>query len=426
MQGSSQDTTPKWTSDLPQLLARHDIIALQEAGPLPARNQEGPFKYVDSTMVGDETVYHYTRNFGTRTSPINRHVYFLETDPRGHRVNLAMVTENRANQIWTVPAQLRSSRAAFGLRYGRTVFFTVHARSRGHGPDVPALVRHIDNPVRAAGYDFAILGDFNREPSSLNGRMPANAHIFRSGRVTQQAGGELDYMIASRNMGRLGLRYQGRLFGGLSADHYPVEFGVIPIRAAAGFQIGSYSNHGGVGERVLDVRKGNSANGTHIITYDSHNGLNQAFRFVQSQHGGGAYVIRSIRTGKCLDLRRGDRSRAGDYVHEWDCQGQRSQDWLVDIWDADPGALGLVNVVTKDCLDVLGNRTGNGRWVGIWKCNGKYNQKWTFEYRGSTLGFDSSQAATNPGLLSPPADAADEPVAADEQTGTSMDAGGSR
>ena len=34
MQGASQDTTPKWSSDIPGLL-NHDVIALQEAGPVP-------------------------------------------------------------------------------------------------------------------------------------------------------------------------------------------------------------------------------------------------------------------------------------------------------------------------------------------------------------------------------------------------------
>ena len=85
--------------------------------------------------------------------------------------------------------------------------------------------------------------------------------------MTQQSGGELDYMVASRDMGALGLLYQGHIPGGFSADHYLVEFGVVPIRGAAGFSIGSYSNRSDQ-ERILDVYNNNSANGTHIITYD--------------------------------------------------------------------------------------------------------------------------------------------------------------
>src|ERR1700704_602993 len=123
-----------------------------------------------------------------------------------------------------------------------------------------------------------------------------------SGRVTQQSGGELDYMVASRDMGALGLLYQGHIPGGFSADHYPVEFGVVPLRGAAGFSIGSYSNRSDQ-ERILDVYNNNSANGTHVITYDPLGGGNQKFTFVPTYAGG--YNIKNMSTGKCLDLDKG-------------------------------------------------------------------------------------------------------------------------
>src|SRR5206468_10209952 len=50
MQGASSDTTPKWSSDIPGLL-NHDVIALQEAGPLPPLDPGGVFSYQDSRTV---------------------------------------------------------------------------------------------------------------------------------------------------------------------------------------------------------------------------------------------------------------------------------------------------------------------------------------------------------------------------------------
>ena len=47
MQGASADTTPKWSSDIPSLL-NHDVIALQEAGPLPPLDPGGVFSYQDT------------------------------------------------------------------------------------------------------------------------------------------------------------------------------------------------------------------------------------------------------------------------------------------------------------------------------------------------------------------------------------------
>jgi hypothetical protein len=232
--------------------------------------------------------------------------------------------------------------------------------------------------VRAAGYDYAVMGDFNRDPSTLDNQLPANTFRYRSGRATQRSSGELDYMVSSRNMGALGLIYQGRRIGGISSDHFPVDFGVVPLRAAAGnFSIGSYSNHGN-DERVLDVAGNKSANGTHIITYDPNGGRNQQFTF--SPTANDRYTIRNVSTGKCLDLNNGTGARRGDYVNEWDCQGQRTQQWLLTTWPGDPGAVEVVNTNTGYCLDVLGNRTGNGPWADIWTCSGASNQKWTLQY----------------------------------------------
>src|SRR3979411_860724 len=80
MQGASADTTPKWSSDIPSLL-NHDVIALQEAGPLPPLDPNGVFSCHDTqTPPSGRRVYHYIRNFGTRSRPNFRHVYFMQTD----------------------------------------------------------------------------------------------------------------------------------------------------------------------------------------------------------------------------------------------------------------------------------------------------------------------------------------------------------
>jgi hypothetical protein len=382
MQGASSDTTPKWSSDIPGLL-NHDVLALQEAGPLPPLDPGGVFSYQDSQSSNGRTVYHYLRNFGTRTRPNFRHVYFMQTDPNGNRVNLAMVTQHPADQVWFVPPTFAGSRAAFGLRFGNTVFYTVHGLSGG-GNDVPSIVNRIADGSQAAGFDYAILGDFNRDPASLDNRLPASAHVYRSGRATQQSGGELDYMVASRDTAAYGLLYQGHLIGGISADHYPVEFGVVPLRGAAGFSIGSYSNRG-YQERIVDVYNNNSGNGTHIITYDPNGGGNQKFTFVPTSSG--YYNIKNMSTGKCLDLNRGPSAGNGDYVNEWDCLGQSTQLWAFFPWRDEPGAVGIYNVKTRDMLDVFRNGTGNGVWVDIWpfKRTDNKNQKWTLQYLGSSL-----------------------------------------
>jgi hypothetical protein len=387
MQGSQGgDVTPKWSNDIRRLTQTHDVLALQEAGPLPPLDPNGVlFRYRDSTNVNGYTVHHFERNFGTRSRPINRHVYFLQTDPGGNRVNLAMVTEAQADSLWVTTPTFAGSRASFGVQLGNTVFNTVHGLS-GNGNDIPGLLAAVEAGQGGAGRDYAVLGDFNRAPNTLAGRLPANANLYRPGRATQvTAGNELDYMVASRYVPL----YTGRPIAGISSDHLPVEFGVLQLRAAAGYSIGSYSAYGDQ-ERIVDIYQNRSANGTHIIVFDPNGGGNQRFSFMPT--GEGNYTIQNQSTLKCLDLNNGPKARAGDYVNEWDCLGQRTQEWAVHYWATDPGAVAIVNVSTGYCLDVFREGTGNGTWTDVWPCSGHDNQKWTIQDLGATL--------TTPNLLS--------------------------
>ena len=386
--GQGGDVTPKWSTDIPALLANHDILALQEAGPVPPQNQNGPFVYQDSTSYTDPatgktyTVYHYIRNFGTSSRTVLRHVYFMETDPNGHRVNLAMVSAALPDRVWITPEAITNvSRPSFGLQFGATVFNDIHALSgNGQGPDAPGLLQRIAARQGAFGDDWAVLGDFNQHPNTLTARgLPANSYLYRPGATTQLSGGELDYMVSSRPV----LLYEGHVMTGISSDHWPVEFAVAPLQAAAGYSIGSYSNYSDQ-ERVADIRGGSSSNGTPLVVYDNLGGGNQHFNLVPTANGTG-YFIRNQSTGKCLDLAGGTRAGAGSYVNEWDCQGQITQRWYLQSWPGDPGAVEISNSSTGMCLDVLGAFPFNDTPIDIWPCVGSPNQKWTLEYLGLTL-----------------------------------------
>src|SRR5262249_40498482 len=143
MQGSQGgDVTPKWASDIRRLLLEHDVLALQEAGPVPPLNPEGrDFQYRNSRTVLGHTIYHYLRNFGTERHPIRRHVYFMNTDPGANRNNLAMVTEEEVQpgNLWVTTATFDGTRASFGVRLGNTVFNNLHGAS-GSGNDIPGMI----------------------------------------------------------------------------------------------------------------------------------------------------------------------------------------------------------------------------------------------------------------------------------------------
>jgi hypothetical protein len=87
-------------NQVPQLLRNHDVLALQETGPVPPLDPNGDFHCQDSTTVNGYTL----RDFG-HDPVMLRHVYFLETDPNGHRNNLTMVTEVEVprGRLWITP-----------------------------------------------------------------------------------------------------------------------------------------------------------------------------------------------------------------------------------------------------------------------------------------------------------------------------------
>ncbi len=109
-------------------------------------------------------------------------------------------------------------------------FFTIHGLSPG-GNDDAQLLNNIAS-ANLAGLFWAALGDFNRDPSALT--VPLNGVIYHPGTSTQQSGGELDYMVSNDLVScQTGdVRETSRVLGGLSSDHYPVDFPVVPCNGS--------------------------------------------------------------------------------------------------------------------------------------------------------------------------------------------------
>ncbi|WKU42815.1 endonuclease/exonuclease/phosphatase family protein [Streptomyces sp. VNUA116] len=177
MQGS--DNGLRWNGEVGPLTMHHEVVALQESGngPPPAAHQRhgvgesiripGPFPAGLPDHV-NHTVWRYRHH--------TRQVYFLQADPqrdsatgrdrwRGGRVNLAVVTHTRADEVRIIENPLYNRdeprneyryRRALGIRIGNTVYYNVHAR----GADVAPLLRRIRAAARA-GENWVMTGDFN-------------------------------------------------------------------------------------------------------------------------------------------------------------------------------------------------------------------------------------------------------------------------
>ncbi|MFF1478443.1 ricin-type beta-trefoil lectin domain protein [Streptomyces sp. NPDC058301] len=117
----------------------------------------------------------------------------------------------------------------------------------------------------------------------------------------------------------------------------------------------------GIAGKCLDVKGGNSANGTAAEIWSCNGSGAQTW----SARSDG--TLRAL--GKCLDA-TGFGTANGTPIEIWDCNGGTNQQW-----QAYNG--GYRNPVSGRCLDDPGASTTDGTQLVLWDCNGGANQQWT-------------------------------------------------
>ncbi|TDD81445.1 endonuclease/exonuclease/phosphatase family protein [Actinomadura rubrisoli] len=242
MEGS--DRGLKWHSDMPEIAAGHDIILIQEAGGWPSTMAE----QAPITHLG-MTVHHYELRLGAtnRGELGTRHLYYMMTDRSGddqhaNRVNLAILTREPADEVFIIPRErdIRGpngvviNRPAFGVRFGNTIYFTLHQAARGINDtgDSDGLLRGIYAEARnapAGGYHWIVGGDFNREPNQWRGagnqfpnrpRLPDGTRLYNPG-VPTRGEREIDYFMTGSDL----TGWAASVPYGLNSDHHPVILG---------------------------------------------------------------------------------------------------------------------------------------------------------------------------------------------------------
>lgn len=228
MQGATGFRESKWVTDIPRLFAAGaQVLCLQECGNLPP----GGF---DNDMLpwlagpGAYNARYVTVNYGTSDRLALVNILWVETDPNGHRVNLAIAFDPSAftatSAILLANPAGGNSRPAVGLRFpvpaGALDLYTIHAQSPG-GADGPGLI----NAIVGTGGTFFSAGDYNALPTAWAGNTPAGAVLCpNTGDNTHPGSGtNLDY--AFRNAAR------GPVTGTVwntfvVSDHYPVAYSI--------------------------------------------------------------------------------------------------------------------------------------------------------------------------------------------------------
>ena len=121
-----------------------------------------------------------------------------------------------------------------------------------------------------------------------------------------------------------------------------------------------------------------AASGGAVIQWTNHGGTNQQWTF--NRTSGGAYTIRNVNSGLCLEAPGGSVA-SGVQLDQGTCTAAASQQWAVDAvgdyTSAGDASYLLVNLGSGLAADDYGNSTTAGTGVDQWPGTGGDNQDWT-------------------------------------------------
>jgi cytolethal distending toxin subunit B len=240
LQGASHSTEVKWDSGVAPMMSQNRLVALQEAGSVPDRARFWEDHSLTDSAGRQWTVREY--NWLGSDSRLGYWIYWLETDPNGRRVNLALVSATHAADIDVVAGP---NRPGLGIRIGVDWYFSVHGSAGNHGGDVPTLLGNINNAVANKGYDdWFALGDFNREPETLE-NIPNLGVVCPPASPTHPATApvsKFDYMVRD---------FEPKLTGDVlqlqMSDHLPARFSFPPTTFSIDDDTGTAESGGDTG-----------------------------------------------------------------------------------------------------------------------------------------------------------------------------------
>ncbi|MER6562691.1 hypothetical protein ABT300_34165 [Streptomyces sp. NPDC001027] len=324
----------KWTTDIPQIARRNNVIALQEVGPRPP----GQLTWTSGYLQGSNQ-WNGWRVQQYRWRPLGQsrdwYIYFVRTDfsgqagANGGRVNIAILTRDQPSAVHIARPGiynrngLPASRPALGITLGNTLYFSLHALSPG-GNDGAQLVENIA-AIAGNQRTWAAMGDFNREPGNLQIRR--GWHKYTVGGATHQGGHELDYMVSNERIPA----YRG-WSRGYGSDHWSVEFRPL----AANADVDLLNTHDGFRHLTF----ASTINGTRLISGDGNITSLSSMQFRPA--GNGLYSIFASGTGKCW-------SDSGGAIIQWTCNGRPDQLFDLRYW-GDTGQIQIRPSTRNTCV----------------------------------------------------------------------------
>ncbi|WP_369212983.1 GDSL-type esterase/lipase family protein [Streptomyces flavofungini] len=231
MQGAGDgpnDPAAKWDTLKNPLLAdpltgKPDIALVQEGGPMDVPGSATnvttptPNQIVNGQFETINQVQHKTWKFNSKDT---WHIYRVNWDVNGHRVNPTVVTREPADETIIMGRVGSDTRPMLGVRFGNDVYFSLHAAQNGNDAEAQAQRAWTWAKAQSPQYNVVVGGDFNKEPKDLGNLNGMTLH--NTGKPTHIHGKELDYALAG-NVNQPGQTVPERVDEpGRYSDHSPV------------------------------------------------------------------------------------------------------------------------------------------------------------------------------------------------------------
>ena len=122
---------------------------------------------------------------------------------------------------------------------------------------------------------------------------------------------------------------------------------------------------------VTDVTSASTANGARVQLYSSNNTNAQKYRF--ESIGNGTYKIVNINSGKMLDVAGGSTAN-GAALQQYTSNNTVAQQWTV--WNYGSGKIALVSVNANKAVDIPGGNAVQQAQLQLYSPNGTVAQQW--------------------------------------------------
>lgn len=107
----------------------------------------------------------------------------------------------------------------------------------------------------------------------------------------------------------------------------------------------------------------------------------------------GSYVIQSAGTSKCLDVPSSSRNNAIT-IQQYSCHGQSNQQWRFELKSgtSERGRYLIKSVSSGKCLDVPNSSSDNAVRIQQYECHGQSNQLWDVSKSGNEYIINSASS----------------------------------